>query len=124
MKHQIAGLMTVSLSHLLGSPAQAQTETGLQAIVELSQVNGQALACQDMQAAARAKNLMLRHAPKTARFGSAFDEGTHQAYLAQTRTNTPCPDQASLTLQLTALALKLQASLPVSPAPISNTTSP
>ncbi len=122
MKYQIAGLIV--LSHLLVSTTHAQVEAGLQAIIELSQVNGQALACQEQLTAARAKGLMLRHAPKTARFGSAFDEGTNQAFLAQTRTDTPCPDQASLTLRLTALALQLQASLPVSQAPISNTTSP
>lgn len=122
MTYPFAGL--IALSYLLASPVYAQAEAGLQAIIELSHINGQALACQDLQAATRAKGLMLRHAPKTARFGSAFDEGTHQAYLAQTRTDAPCPHQAWSTLQLALLAQKLQTTLPVTPNPASNTTSP
>lgn len=70
------------------------------------------MACQEMGIAAQAKALMLRHAPKTARFGSAFDEGTHLAYLAQTRSSTACPDEPTLRLQLLALALSLQVNLP------------
>ena len=122
MKHRLASLLAVSLSYLLISPVHAETDAGLQAIVELSQVNGQALACQDTQAAARAKDLMLRHAPKTARFGSAFDDGTQQAYLAQTHSSAPCPSEAALTVQLVALALRLQTSLPATSATTSNIT--
>ena len=88
----------------------------------MAQVNGQALACEELQAAAQAKALMLRHAPKTARFGATFDDGTHESYLAQIRNNAPCPDAASLSVQLTTLAIQLQASLPVAPAPPSPTT--
>jgi hypothetical protein len=124
MKLRPAYLIAVSLSHVLISPATAQVEAGLQAISALAQINGQALACQEPQAAARAKALMLRHAPKTARFGAVFDDGTHEAYLVQIRSNTPCPNEATLSLQLTALALKLQASLPVAPVPTSSTTAP
>lgn len=116
--------MAVSLSYVLISPATAQIEAGLQAIAALAQINGQALACQEPQAAARAKALMLRHAPKTARFGAVFDDGTHEAYLAQIRSNAPCPDKAALSLQLMALALTLQASLPAIPVPNSPTTTP
>lgn len=112
MKPRIACLTALGLTALLMNPVHAQTEPGLQAIVELSQINGQALACQDMRAATRAKNLMLLHSPKTARYGSAFDEGTHQAFLAQTRNTAPCPDATTLAMQLEALAIKLQASLP------------
>jgi len=93
-------------------PAFAQLETGLQAISALAQINGQALACQEMGVAARAKALMLRHAPKTARFGNTFDEATHAAYLAHTRNQDPCPDEATLHIGLTALALRLQDNLP------------
>ena len=124
MKKRFASLIALYLSHLMVNPAFAQIDAGLQAISQLAQVNGQALACQEHQIAARAKDLMLRHAPKTARFGAAFDDGTHEAYLTQTRNNAPCPDEATLKLQLTMLALKLQASLPAPPAPHSPTTTP
>lgn len=112
MKPSICGAIVLSLVCLQISPAHAQADPGLQAIVELAQVNGQALACQDMLAATRVKKLMLQHSPKTARYGSAFDEGTNQAFLAQTRSPTPCPDADTFSAQLEALALKLQSSLP------------
>lgn len=112
MKLRFACLTTLGLAAVLMNPVRAQTDPGLQAITELSQLNGQALACQEFKAATRAKNLMLQHAPKTARFGNAFDEGTHQAFLAQTRSSTPCPDATTLAMQLEALVIKLQASLP------------
>lgn len=126
MNHHTCCAIALGLTHFLMHPALAQTqvETGLLAIQDLSQVNGQALACQDLQAASRAKALMLAHAPKTARFGSAFEDGTHQAYLAQTRQTTPCPDSASLTLRMDALALRLQTSLPAAAASAAPTSTP
>lgn len=124
MKQHLASLIALSLGQLLINPAYAQAEDGLKIIAQLAQVNGQALACQEPQIALQAKNLMLRHAPKTARFGSVFDDGTNDAYLAQTRNNTPCPDEASLKLQLTALALQLQATLPAAPVATSPRTTP
>jgi hypothetical protein len=90
-------------------------EAGLQAVTELAHINGQAMACQEMGIAAQAKALMLRHAPKTARFGNTFDEGTHLSFLAQTRSNATCPDEPTLRQQLLALALTLQANLPAGP---------
>lgn len=99
-------------------------EAGLQAITELAHVNGLAMACQEMGIAAQAKALMLRHAPKTARFGSAFDEGTHLSFLAQTRSSATCPDEPTLRLQLLALALTLQANLPAGPSNQTATKAP
>lgn len=116
MNHRTCCLMVLGVTHLLMNPALAQVEAGLQAIQDLSQVNGQALACQDFQAAARAKALMLAHAPKTARFGSAFEDGTQQAFLAQTRQEAPCPDSATLSARMDTLTLRLQTSLPAAAA--------
>jgi hypothetical protein len=102
------------------SPAPASAPdaaaTGLQAVAALAQVNGLALACQERDAARRAKALMLAHAPKTQRYGLVFDDGTQQAFLAQTRTLTACPDATSFTARLDALAQRLQADLPVAGA--------
>ena len=91
------GVFALCLASCWCQPASAQLETGLQAVTELAQVNGQAMACQEMGVAAR---------------GNAFDEGTHAAFLAQTRAKVDCPDEATLRMQLTALALRLQDSLP------------
>ncbi len=91
----------------------ADAEAGLLAIKALGKLNGQALACAQMPAAARAKSLMLAHAPKTQRFGDAYEEATQAAYLAQTRAADPCPEPLRLTDQLNQLALQLAATLPV-----------
>ena len=117
MKPHLKLSLIVALSSVLPAPAFAQStaEVGLQAIADLATVNGQALACQDMPIAQRAKSLMLSHAPKTDRYGSAFTDGTNQSYLAQTRSASPCPATSALSSQLDALAVRLQASLPMKP---------
>lgn len=91
----------------------ADAEAGLVAIRALGSVNGQALACSEVRAAVRAKSLMLAHAPKTALFGTAYEEATQAAYLAQTRSTGACPDDISLLARLNQLALQLAAALPV-----------
>ncbi len=91
----------------------ADAEAGLLAIRALGSVNGQALACAEVQAAARAKSLMLAHAPKTRRFGVAYEEATQAAYQAQTRSTEACPDAIRLTDRLNQLALQLAETLPV-----------
>ena len=118
MNHRTHLTVALGLAYGLLAPAQAQAPTptplelGLQAITELAQVNGQALACQDMKVAGRAKNLMIVHAPKTARFGSAYEEGTQQSYTAQMNSTVACPDAAALSARLDALAKRLQTNLP------------
>lgn len=109
-------LAASSLALVLMSGAHAQTEPALQAIHELGAINGQALACEELQTAQRAKRLMLAHAPKTQRFGAAFEESTQKSFLAQTRGKAACPDAAALSAQLDALAPKLQAALPAAAA--------
>jgi len=110
----IAALCLASLTAL--SPVHAaDADPGLARVTELAQVNGQALACQDMVAVAKAKKLMLAHAPKTPRFGSAFEEATNASYLAQVRGAAPCPDAAAFASKLDTLAKQLQAELPAIP---------
>lgn len=91
----------------------ADAEAGLLAIRALGSVNGQALACAETRLAARAKELMLAHAPKTQRFGAAYEEATQEAFLAQTRAAGTCPDATILTDRLNQLALQLADTLPV-----------
>lgn len=116
MNHRTHFTVALGLACTLLAPAQAQAPTplelGLQAIAELAQVNGQALACQDRQTAGRAKNLMIAHAPKTARFGSVYEEGTQQSYTAQMNNTQPCADAPTFSARLDALAQRLQTTLP------------
>ena len=101
---------------VLISQGKINKKVSTQAIADLATVNGQALACQDMPIAQRAKSLMLSHAPKTDKYGSAFTDGTNNSYLAQTRSAQPCPATSVLSSQLDALAIRLQSSLPSTPA--------
>ena len=116
MNHRIHFTVALGLACTLLAPAQAQpptpVELGLQAINELAQINGQALACQEMNAAGRAKNLMIAHSPKTARFGSAYEEGTQKSYTAQMNGTLACTNAATFSARLDALAQRLQTSLP------------
>jgi hypothetical protein len=126
MNYSLHFTVALGLACALLAPAQAQTPTelGLQAISDLAQVNGQALACQEMKAAGRAKNLMITHAPKTARFGSTYEEGTQQSYTAQMNSTLACPDASTFSVRLDALAQRLQTALPATPpgATINSTT--
>lgn len=114
MKHRTLLLAALGLAHALLAPVQAQTplDIAMQAIADLAQVNGQALACTELKAARRAKDLMLAHAPKTARFGNAFEEGTQQSYAAQIHAGVACPDAAAFSVQMDALEKRLQVALP------------
>ncbi len=105
-------LSTLAMHNLVHA---ADTERGLTLVTELAQVNGVALACQDLETVAKAKKLMLTHAPKTPRFGSAFEEATNASYLAQVRSAPACPDVAQTGRKLDALAKRLQDALPASP---------
>ena len=110
----IAALCLTSWAVL--SPVHAaDADPGLARVTELAQVNGQALACQDMEAVAKAKKLMLVHAPKTPRYGNAFEEATNASYLAQVRGTAQCPDAAAFAGKLDTLAKQLQAELPAVP---------
>lgn len=94
------------------APAAAAVDTGLTEIAELGRINGTALACQDSGTARRAKALMLTHAPKTARYGSSFDDATQQAYLDVTGSRVACPNGAAAAGRLDAVAQRLQVVLP------------
>ena len=123
MKPVLYSIIALCLTNAcLLTPAYAQdastdkTDAALASISQLAHVNGVALACQEMPAAARAKTLMLAHSPKTLRFGSTFEETTHNSYLAQTSSATACPDAATLSTQLDTVAVELQRTLPLNPA--------
>ena len=116
---QVPCILALSCALLTTAFAQPSADIGMQAIADitdLSTINGQALACQEMPIAKRAKSLMLLHAPKTDRYGSAFTEGTNQSFMTQTGGAVACPDTATLSSQLDVLEKRLQFSLPPKPA--------
>jgi len=119
LKHLIRLIILLSLAAPLAAslPALAEDiEAAVAAVRQLGSVNGQALACSEKAAAARAKVLMLAHSPKTARFGAAYEEATQEAFLAQTRASGTCPDAKGLDGKLNDVAQRLQKTLPIAPA--------
>lgn len=111
-------LLTTALI-LLTSSASAATDAdasaGLTAIQALGQINGQALACSRMDVSRQSKSLMIRHAPKTRRYGEIFEEATNAAYLEQGKDTDRCPQPAEFHTRLTDLSTQLQATLPAAP---------
>lgn len=124
MNTQTRTLLSLALISACLGTAHAQPTDALPAVQALSAVNGQALACQAFKAAARAKDLMLAHAPRTAKFADVYENGTQQAFGAQLNAPATCPDEAALASQLDVLALRLQAALPATERPPIQPTRP
>lgn len=111
MKRSALLLCFLSLAlpaHAADSPADA----GLAETRDLGRLNGQALACSHAEAAAHIKAMMIKHVPKTRRYGAAFEEATNEAFLAQTREQDTCQAASILTLQADEAVQRLQAVLP------------
>ena len=113
--HRLASLCAIAVLSAPTLGLAADAEAGLAAVTDLGGVNGTALACSDMKSAARARELMLAHAPKTPRFGAAYEESTNAAFNAQTGSGKPCADPVERTAQLNQLALRLAETLPIAP---------
>lgn len=97
----------------LALPARAaDAPAGLAETRDLGRLNGQALACSHTEAAAHIKAMMIKHVPKTRRYGAAFEEATNEAFLAQTREQDTCQAASVLTLQTDEAVQRLQAVLP------------
>jgi len=124
--HRLAHLLAIAV---LSAPSAADTvprsagditlghaadaDAGLAVVRTLGALNGEALACSEMGLAARARQLMLAHAPKTPRFGGAYEEATNDAFNAQTRGGKACTSSIELTAKINQVALQLAESLPV-----------
>lgn len=98
---------------LLALPVAAEPQdAGLSALQDLGLLNGQALACSQMAVSGKAKALMIRHAPKTRRYGEVFEEATNAAFLEQGKIANGCPTATVFAGRLSVLTARLQASLP------------
>ncbi len=97
------------------SAHEAAAKASQEAIRDLGTLNGQALACRQFTAAANAKMLMIRRAPKTRGFGALFEQATNTAFIEQTKGSVPCPSDDDLNARLKEIETRLQASLPAVP---------
>lgn len=94
----------------------AVTDAGLAEVRDLGRLNGQALACSYNETAAQIKAAIIQHAPKSRRYGAAFEEATNEAFLAQSRKDqTTCTDGPTLSQQVEEVSRRLQAAVPPSP---------
>ncbi len=110
---RLASLFAIAVLSAPTLARAADAEAGLAVVRSLGSLNGEALACAEMGVAARARQLMLAHAPKTPRFGAVYEEATNDSFNAQTRGGRPCPNATELTAQINQLALQLAETLPV-----------
>lgn len=112
MKRSAFLLCFLSLA-LSAHAADSSTDAGLAEIRALGRINGQALACDYADTASRIKSVMIQHAPKSRRYGAAFEEATNEAFLDQSRKEqTTCPDGPTLTERVDEATQRLQAALP------------
>ena len=104
--------LLVSLVLITAPVVAADSDAGILAIQDMGRVNGQALACGDRATAGNAKALMIRHAPKTRRYGEVFEEATNAAFLAQGKDQDSCPKPVEFAARLAELSGRLQLNLP------------
>ena len=113
MKH--FALLLCLLSIALPAAAASSADMGMEEVRVLGRLNGQALACSHAVAVARIKAQMIKLAPKTRRYGEAFETATNDGYLAQVKKDkSTCPAMPALLEQVEDTAKRLQAALAVS----------
>jgi hypothetical protein len=104
----------LALILLSGGTAQAETDSPaiaglLDGAADLGRVNGAALACGYSALVEKAKAMMILRAPKTRRFGEAFENASNESFAAQTASGaSPCPEPVVLELKLEMTELRMQ----------------
>lgn len=112
MKRSALLLCFLSLA-LPARAADSLTDAGLAEVQALGRINGQALACGYAETVSRIKAVIIQHAPKSRRYGAAFEEATNKAFLDQSRKEmTTCPDGPTFNGQFDEATQRLQAAVP------------
>ena len=93
---------------LLAAAVPAQASTGLTAVEALGRLNGQALACKQMEFSSRARNALVAHAPKSREVGEAFETATNKSFLAP----AACGDRKRLSTEIDAAVVALRLAYP------------
>jgi hypothetical protein len=116
MKRFIVLLCCMSFA-LPGQAADSLSDAGLAEVRDLGRLNGVALACGYTDSVTRIKTAIIQHAPKSRRYGAAFEEATNASFLNQAKQDqTTCIDGPTLTSQVDELSQRLQAAVPPAPA--------
>lgn len=104
-------ILACCLGLAFAAHAADDNEAGLAVVQDLGRLNGQALACAQKSTADWIKVLMLTHAPKTRRYGEAYEAGTQESFAAHSR-GAPCPDHAASAARLEEVTERLRTVLP------------
>lgn len=105
---KIAALSLALALSLNINPAVAADE-GSAALIAMGEVNGTALACQQMAIVSRARNAVATTAPKTRANGEIFEEATNSNFLAFGKDKKTCPDAGTLAQRLNDAEKRLSA---------------
>lgn len=100
---KILALLGILFVQAISIPAQANETistnpaNSLQASVEtLGQLNGIALACNQMALSMRLRDILINEAPKARNIGEWFEQASQQSFLTQGKENKPCPNSRAL----------------------------
>ena len=104
--------VVLALAIALNITAVQAADEGTAAITHLGELNGTALACQQMALVARARNAIVTSAPKTRDIGEIFEAATNASYLKFGNEQKPCPDSASLAQQINVAEQRVAATFP------------
>lgn len=96
---------------LLADALPALAASGPEAVDRLGSLNGQALACKQIEFSSRARNALVAHAPKTREVGEAFEAATNRSFLAP----APCGDRKRLSTEIDAAIVALRLAYPAAP---------
>ncbi len=92
--------------------ADAPVDSGIAEIEALGRINGQALACSEQSLSARAKEVVIKHAPRTPRYGAAFEQATQRGFMEQVKGKAACPAAGDLAQRIDLVAAELGRKLP------------
>lgn len=100
-------------SMLVAIPVVAETDSPaiaemLSGAAELGRVNGVALACNYPDLVTKARAMMILRAPKTRRFGEAYEQASSAAFNEQGASGAACPEAVVLNLRLEMADLRLK----------------
>ena len=102
-------VLTLALALSLNITPALAADEGSAALIAMGEINGIALACQQMAIVSRARNAVATTAPKTRANGEIFEEATNSNFLAFGKDKKTCPDAAALAQRLNEAEQRLSS---------------
>ena len=102
-------VLTLALALSLNITPALAADEGSAALIAMGEINGIALACQQMAIVSRARNAVATTAPKTRANGEIFEEATNSNFLAFGKDKKTCPNAAALAQRLNEAEQRLSS---------------